>query len=95
MKQQARELTNFEDGFLKDKEYIIMDRDGAFCPAFPEMLSQAGVEPVVSPPQSPNMNAYMERYFRSLKPESLDRIIPFGEQSVRRTVHSYIDHYHQ
>jgi len=95
MKQQARELTNCKDGFLKDKEYIIMDRDGAFCPAFREMLSQAGVEPVVLPPKSPNMNSHMERFFRSLKYESLDRIIPFGEQSVRRTVLSHVDHYHQ
>jgi putative transposase len=95
MKQQARELTNCEDGFLNDKEYLLMDGDGAFCPAFRKILSQAGVEPLVLPPKNPNMNAYMERFFRSLKSESLDRIIPFGEQSVRRTVHSYIDHYHQ
>ncbi len=95
MKQQARELTNFEDGFLKDKEYLIMDGDGAFCAVFRDMLSQAGVEPVVLPPERPNMNAHMERFFRSLKSESLDHIIPFGEQSVRRTIRSYLDHYHQ
>lgn len=27
LQQAARALTNFEDGFLNDKQYIIMDRD--------------------------------------------------------------------
>jgi hypothetical protein len=31
MKQMARELTNHEDGFLKGKQYLIMDRDTKFC----------------------------------------------------------------
>jgi putative transposase len=95
MKQQARELTNCEDGFLNDKQYLIMDRDGAFCPAFREMLTQSGVEPIVLPPKSPNLNAYMERFFRSLKSECLTRMIFFGERSLRTAVHSYVEHYHK
>jgi putative transposase len=95
MKQQARELTNCEDGFLNDKQYLIMDRDGAFCPAFREMLTQSGVEPIVLPPKSPNLNAYIERFFRSLKSECLGRMILFGEHSLRNAVRSYVEHYHK
>ena len=94
MKQQARELTNFEDGFLNDKRYLIMDRDGAFCPAFREMLKQSGVESLVLPPKTPNLNAFIERFFRSLKSESLSRMIFFGEQSLRRAVAAFLAHYH-
>jgi putative transposase len=94
MKQQARELTNFQDGFLNNKQYLIMDRDGAFCPAFREMLRQSGVEPIVLPPKSPNLNAHLERFFRSLKSESLDRMIFFGEKSLRNACHEFLAHYH-
>jgi len=34
MKTIARELTNHEDGLLKDKEYLIMDRDATFSKSF-------------------------------------------------------------
>jgi putative transposase len=94
MKQQARELTNFEDGFLNDKKYLIMDRDGAFCSAFREMLKQSSVEPIVLPPRSPNLNAYIERFFRSLKFECLDRMIFFGEKSLRHACNEFLAHYH-
>jgi putative transposase len=94
MKQQARELTNFEDGFLNDKKYLIMDRDGAFCPSFREMLTQSGVEPIVLPPRSPNLNAYIERFFRSLKSECLYRMIFFSEKSLRKACKEFLAHYH-
>ena len=34
------------------------------------LLEDEGVEPFRLPPHSPNMNAFMERFFRSLKSES-------------------------
>ena len=67
MKQIARNLTDAEDGFLNGKRYLIMDRDGEFCPAFREILKSEGVEPVLLPPKSPNLNAHLERFHRSLK----------------------------
>ena len=54
MKQTARELTNFEDGFLNGKRYILMDRDGKFCPAFRNFLKNEDVKPVRLPARSPN-----------------------------------------
>ena len=38
MKQAARELTNFEDGFLTGKRYLLMDRDAKFCESFRDIL---------------------------------------------------------
>jgi len=40
------------------------------------------------------LNAYVERFMRSLKSESLDRLIFFGAKSLRRAVVSYLRHYH-
>ncbi len=94
MKQIARNLTDPEDGFLNGKCYLIMDRDTKFCEAFREILEDEDVKPLRLPPRSPNLNAHLERYFRSLKDECLSRMIFFGEKSLRRAVDAYLEHYH-
>ena len=66
MKQIAKNLTDAEDGFLNDKRHLIMDRDPRFSEAFRSLLKQSDVEPVRLPPRSPNLNACMERWMRSL-----------------------------
>ena len=95
MKQIARELTNFEDGFLNGKQYLIMDRDKKFCPKFQEILKNEGVEPVLLPSRSPNLNAQLERFHRSLKSECLERMIFFGEKSLCNATREYLHHYHK
>ncbi len=80
MKQIARNLTDAFDGFLNGKQYVLMDRDGKFCPAFREILKNKDIKPVQLPPRSPNLNAHVERFHRSLKEECLNRMIFFGEK---------------
>jgi transposase InsO family protein len=46
------------------------------------------------PPMSPNLNAYAERFVRSIKDECLDRMIFVGQGSLRRAVAEYMTHYH-
>jgi putative transposase len=94
MKQVARNLTDCQDGFLKGKLHLIMDRDGCFTEEFREILKTAGVKPVRLPPQSPNLNAFAERWVRSIKEECLDRMIFFGEKMFRHAVCELIRHYH-
>ena len=94
MQQIARNLTDPFDGFLLGKRYVLMDRDGKFCPAFRNLLKDEGAKPLLLPPRSPDLNAYVERFMRSLKSESLDRLIFFGAKSLRRAVVSYLRHYH-
>jgi transposase InsO family protein len=67
MMQIARNLTDAEDGFLKGKRYVLMDRDGKFSPAFQAILKTEGVNAVPLPARSPNLNAHLERFHRSLK----------------------------
>lgn len=93
MKQIARNLTDCCDGFLLGTRYLIMDRDGSFSEAFRKMLKDAGVEPVRLPPRSPNLNAWLERFHLSVKSESLERMIFFGETMLRNAVCAYLAHY--
>jgi len=95
MQQIARNLLAADDGFLLGKRYLLMDRDTKFSKAFRVVLSNAGVAAVRLPPQSPNLNAHLERFWRSLQEECLDRMIFFGEDMLRRAVHAYLSHYHR
>ena len=95
MKQIARNLTDATDGFLLGKRYLIFDRDPVFTKEFRAILKAAGVKPVVLPPKSPNLNAHAERFVRTIKEGCLNRIIFFGEQSLRRAIIEFVTHYHQ
>ncbi len=94
MKQIARNLTNFEDGFLNGKRYLLMDRDTKFCESFRDFLDDEGIEPVRLPAKSPNLNAHLERFMKSIKSKCLHRMIFFGEASLRNAVGQYLAHYH-
>jgi putative transposase len=94
MQQVARNLTMEEWGFLSPGQYLIHDRDPKFCAAFQQIIDGAGVERVVLPPRSPNLNAYAERWVRSVKEECLSRLILFGEASLRYALTEYGTHYH-
>lgn len=94
MTQLAPNLTDGEDGFLVGKKHLIHDRDPLFTAEFQETLGSAGVEVVRLPPRSPNLNAYAERFVRSFKESCLDRMILFGERSLRRALPEFVAHYH-
>jgi transposase InsO family protein len=94
MKQAARNMTDAIDGFLLGKRYLLMDRDAKFCEGFRSTLRQAGVKSVRLPPQSPNLNANLERFFLSLKSECLERMIFFGEDGLRLAIEEFMTHYH-
>src|SRR5262249_2520464 len=45
-------------------------------------------------PRSPNLNAFAERWVRSVKSECLSRLILFGEGSLRHALTNFCNHYH-
>src|SRR5690242_10126186 len=53
-----------------------------------------GVKSVKLPPRSPNLNAYAERFVRTIKESCLERIILFGEESLRTAAQNFTAHYH-
>lgn len=94
MRQMACNLTDNVDGFLNGKTFLVTDRDTKFCAKFKEVLEGEGVELVILPPRSPNLNAFAERFVRSIKEECLDRMIFFGENMLRNAIHQFVEHYH-
>lgn len=93
MKQIARNLTDAEDGILRRKRYLIHDRDPLFTAEFLELIAGTGVKSVKLPPRSPNLNAHAERFVRTVKESCLDRMILFGEGSLRKALREFVTHY--
>ncbi len=94
MSQIGRNLTDAVDGILHGKRYLIHDRDPLFTADFLRMLADVGVTSVKLPPRSPNLNAHAERFVRSIKESCLERMIFFGERSLRKGIHEFVLHYH-
>ncbi len=67
MFQILRNLIDGVDGFLLPHHYLIMDRDPVFTQEFRARLARTGIEPVRLPRRSPNLNAFVERFNRSIK----------------------------
>src|SRR5882672_4803293 len=78
MMQIARNVTMEQWGVLSPGQSLIHDRDGQYCPVFQQLIDAAGVKRVPLPPRSPNLNAFAERWVRSVKEECLSRVSAFG-----------------
>ena len=94
MTQTARNLTDGVDGFFKGKRYLIHDRDPLYTLEFLSMLADVGIKSVKLRPRSPNLNAYAERFVKTIKESCLERMIFFGEDSLRNAVREFMEHYH-
>ena len=82
------------DGFLLGKRFLIHDRDPLFTGAVRDTLAASGVDAVRLPARSPNLNAFAERFIRTIKESCLERLLLIGEGSLRRAIHEFVDHYH-
>jgi transposase InsO family protein len=94
MSQIARNVTDAEDGFLRGKRYLILDRDTKYSAEFRNALDREGIHLIRLPPRSPNLNAFAERFVRSIKSECLNRMIFFGRASLQYAVGQFMAHYH-
>ena len=81
-------------GFLDGCRYVLMDRDRKFCRSFRAILRASGIKPMRLPVRSPNLNAYSDRWVLTVSSECLSKLVLFGEQSLRRALSEFVDHYH-
>ena len=92
--QVARNLTDQFAGCLADKTQLIVDRDTKYTVQFRRLIAESRTAVIRLPPRSPNLNAYAERFVRSIKEECLDRMIFVGQGALRRAVAEFVAHYH-
>ena len=95
MARIARNLTDHVDGFLRDKRHVVLDRDSKFTAQFRAILEAAGVAPIFTAVRAPNMNAFAERFVRTIQDECLSKMIFVGEGMLHRALREFVAHYHE
>jgi putative transposase len=93
MKQMTRNLTDGLNGFMSGCRYLIHDRASLFSEDFRMILWAAAIESVRPPARSPNLNAFAERFVRTIKESCLERLILIGESSLHRATSQFVLHY--
>ena len=89
MEQMARNAIDEPSGYLRQHHYVLHDRDTKFCASFRAILATGNVKCLAPPPRSPNLNAFAERWVRSVKQECLSKLILFGEGCGERRPSSW------
>jgi transposase InsO family protein len=59
------------------------------------LLAATSVETVRLPPKPPNLNAFAERFVRTIKESCLDRLILVDDASLRKAIREFVIHYHE
>src|SRR5262247_3886873 len=90
----ARNVTDEMDGFFCGKRHLIHDRDPLYTKEFLNILASCGIDSIKLPPKSPNLNAYAERFVRTIIESCLEQMIFFGEDALRLTIREFLTHYH-
>ena len=91
-----------EWGFLGHCRYLIPgeagqalhDRDTKYCQSFRDIIESGDVKTLRLPARSPNLNAFSERWVKSIKDDCLSKLILLGESSLRHVLREYLVHYH-
>lgn len=96
MRNVARQLVDCENGPLIGSKYLILDNDGTFQDGgFRSIIGSSGIEFVKIPVRSPDLNAYAERWIRSLREECLNHLILLRSRSLDYAVNQYVIHYNR
>jgi putative transposase len=93
MEQIARGATQETWGYLHPCRAVLHDRDTKFCASFRSVLAAGGVKTIPLPSRSPNLNAFAERWVRSVKQECLSKLILFGERPLARSLAEFSAHH--
>jgi len=74
--------------------YVQRDRDRKFAVAFDATMKHFRVEAVLSPPQAPNTQAFVERFIGSIRRECLNHFVFFSAKHLDGVARSWLEHYH-
>jgi transposase InsO family protein len=85
------------DAFPWDEapRHLIRDRDGAFGPSYTRRIRAMEIRDHPTAPRSPWQNGHVERLIGSIRRESLDHLIVFGEAHLRAVLKAYASYYNE
>jgi len=85
------------DAFPWDEapRHLIRDRDGAFGPEFTCRIRAMGIRDHPIAARSPWQNGHVERLIGSIRRESLDHLVVFGDAHLRDGLRNYASYYNK
>ena len=72
---------------------MLGDHDAKFSRSFDDVFCAEGAEMLVTPVQTPNANAYAERWIRTVRAECLDWLLIVGRGHLEQVLRVYDQHY--
>jgi hypothetical protein len=75
--------------------YLLRDRDKIYGQQFLHRVKGMGIDEVLTAPQSPWQNPFVERLIGSIRRECLNHVLVFGERHLHRILSRYFGYYHQ
>jgi len=75
-------------------KYLLRDRDGIYGTIFRQRLENMGIKEVITAPQSPWQNPFVERLIGFIRRDCLNHVIVLNESHLSRILSSYFDYYH-
>jgi transposase InsO family protein len=85
------------DAFPFDEapRHLFRERDGAFGPVYTRRIRAMGIRDRSVAPRSPWQNGHVERLIGSIRRESLDHLVVFGEAPLRYILKNYASYYNK
>jgi putative transposase len=91
--QAAKNLImDLEDAGCRAR-FLIRDRDGKFPALFDAVLTDAGIDVVLSGVRMPRMNSIMERWVQTCRRELLDRTLIWNQRHLLHALREYEQFY--
>ena len=93
VEQQARNFVMDLADRGEKGSYLIKDGDTKFTAKFDEVFKSEGIKVIKLPYQSPNLNAFAERFVQSIKNECVSQFVVFGERHLEFLIREYETYY--
>ena len=91
--QQARNLSGELGDEGVEVSFVLRDRDTKYVAAFDEVFSADGAQILKTAVQAPNMNAYAERFVRTVRSECLDHLVIVSRRHLENVLRVYARNY--
>jgi transposase InsO family protein len=75
-------------------KYLMRDRDAIYGVFFRNRVKNMGIKEVISAPQKPWQNPFVERIIGSIRRECTDHVIVLNQDHLKTVLASYFEYYH-